>query len=174
MMTKKSGSLLLKAALGVMAVSALAAPANASITGTLAFGPNGAYGGQYWSPNVVNNPGTFYYFDYANTDTAAFNGDTLTVTDIVSLNANGWEMTFTQPGGFGGLTLNTTNFAPGLTYSLTGGKIVLDWIGTFTGGVTYTAVFNAPATKVSEPTTLTLVGLALLGAGLFVHRRRKI
>jgi hypothetical protein len=136
-----------------------------TITGTLAFGPNGAFGGQYWSPNTIVAPGTFTYTDYANTDTAAFTDTTLTITDHVNSGANGWKMTFTDAAlPFTLLTEVSSNFAPGITFSDVAGIIEVDWLGTGTGGVTYTAVFNVA--PVPEPGTLAIFGLGLAGLGL--------
>src|ERR1700679_1468959 len=50
------------------------------IVGTLAF----AGSGQFWSPASITTPGTFSYSDAANTDTASFSGNTLTITDVVT------------------------------------------------------------------------------------------
>jgi hypothetical protein len=165
---------------GAVALGTLAAvPANATligipVTGTLAFGPNGSFGGQYWpSQNAVVGAGVEYtYVDGANTDTADFTATQVIITDNDIGTANGWEMTFSTPGGFTGLSLVSSNFDPSLTFNLASGLLVFDWVGTEAAGVTYTATFdvaNAPA--VPEPSTLLLLfsGLAGLGAA----RRRK-
>jgi hypothetical protein len=145
-----------------------------TISGTLAFGPNGAFGGQYWNPSTIVAPGSFFYADAANTDTAAFiTGNTLTITDQVNATANGWQMTFkdlTRP--FDGLSLVSSNFAPGITDSFSNGLITVDWVGTGAEGVTYTAVFDIGTAAVPEPTSLAIFGTALAGFGLIRRRRR--
>ena len=163
------------------AALALALPAHAdndglNVTGTLAFGANGANGGQYWGPqNTVIGAGVeYFYIDGANQDTADFSSTQLTIVDMVFSGANGWEMTFATAGGFTGLTLASSNFDPGLTYSLNNGVIVVDWVGINQApGTTFTAVFDVTtAAAIPEPETYALMlgGLAALG---FVARRRK-
>jgi PEP-CTERM motif len=145
-----------------------------TIDGTLAFGPNGINGGQHWDPASVTVPGTFSFGpDGANTDTAAFTDNTLTVTDVVSLNANGWEMTFSDTAlPFTELVLVSDNFSPDITFSLSGGVITLDWVGTLSTG-TNTAVFDigAPST-VPEPGSLALLGTGALAFGRLLRRKR--
>ena len=159
----------------VAAALAFALPAQAdntgaAVAGTLAFGPNGAFGGQYWSPpNTVIGPGLeYYYADAANIDTADFTATQLIINDMVQpdYNANGWKMTFS---GFSQMTLVSSDFAPGLTYSLSGGTIEVNWVGVSDAPHNFTAVFDV--TAVPEPGTyaLMLAGLASLG---FVARRR--
>ena len=172
---------LLKSSLCAAAAAlAFALPAQAdntglAVTGTLAFGPNGANGGQYWSPqNTVIGAGIEYtYVDAANTDTADFSATQLTVRDQVMSNANGWEMTFATPGSFTALALVSSDFGPALTFSLVAGKIVLDWVGTNTGPHDFKAVFNVEtAAAIPEPETYALM-LAGLGAiGIMARRRR--
>ncbi len=171
----------LKASLFATAVAlAFALPAQAgntglAVTGTLAFGANGANGGQSWSPqNTVIGAGIEYsYADGANKDTADFSDTQLTIRDQVILNANGWEMTFATPGSFTSLSLVSSSFVPGLTFSLAAGKVVVDWLGTDTGPHDYVAVFNvgtAPAVPEPETYALMLAGLGIVG---FMARRRK-
>jgi hypothetical protein len=146
-----------------------------TINGTLAFGSNGANGGQFWVPSSIVVPGSFFYQDGANIDTAAFTGTQLTVTDqVVSVGANGWEMTFAAPGSpFAVLNLVSSNFAPGITFNLTGGVITVDWVGTPTTGQTLTAVFDiAAVSPVPEPSSLALLGTGCL-YGLNLIRRRR-
>lgn len=154
---------------------ALANNTGLPVVGTLAFGTNGANGGQHWSPQstVIGSGLEYRYIDGSNTDTADFTATQLIINDVVNDSANGWEMTFATTGGFKSFSLASSNFDPGLTYSLTSGKLVIDWVGVGTGPENYTATFNVNAvTAVPEPETYALMlgGLGLLG---FMARRRK-
>jgi hypothetical protein len=144
-----------------------------TIDGTLAFGANGDLGGQHWSPSSVIVPGTFLYdADPANTDTAAFTDNTLTVTDVVHENANGWEMTFSDTSlPFTELLLVSDNFSPDITFSLAGGVITLDWVGTLSPG-THTAVFDLGPSPVPEPGSLALLGTGALAFCRLLRRKR--
>lgn len=156
----------------VFALPASADNTGQTVTGTIAFGPNGGYGGQYWSPqNAVIGAGLEYsYADSANMDTVDFTATQMIIRDQVFIDANGWKMTFATAGGFSSLSLVSSTFMPGLTYSLTGGVIEVNWAGTGTGPADYTAVFNV-AGAVPEPETYAMLvaGLAVVSA---LARRR--
>ena len=174
-MSRLTATLCAAAAALAFALPAHAGNTGLAVTGSLAFGSNGANGGQFWVPTgAVIGAGVEYdYVDGANHDTADFSDTQLTIHDSVFSNANGWEMTFTTAGGFTGFSLVSSDFDPGLTYSLSGGVITVDWVGTGTGPHEFNAVFDVSATPaVPEPETyaLMLAGLAALG---FVARRRK-
>lgn len=157
---------------GLSTSSAMAAVAGDTINGTLAFGSNGARGGQHWSPSSITDPGAFNYSDGANVDSATFSGNNLTITDHVISNANGFQMTFTDvTHAFTELSLVSSSFSPNLTYSFSGGTAKIDWIGTSTAG-SLTAVFNVAAGAVPEPATwvMMLVGMGTIG---FAARRRQ-
>jgi hypothetical protein len=145
-----------------------------TIDGTLAFGPNGATGGNFWSSDTITAPGTFYYQDDANIDTVAFTDNTLTVTDMVLQGASGWEMQFSDTAlPFTDLTLVSDNFSPDITYSLSGGVITLDWTGTEAGARTDTATFDlASSSAVPEPSSLALLGTGIAAFGELLRRRR--
>ena len=163
---------------GVLALTCASARADytgQTITGTLAFGPNGANGGQRWVPNTISVPGTFFYQDNSNTDTVAFTGSTLTVTDIIApgQNASGWGMTFSDPSMlFGTISVVSDDFSPDLTYSISNGVINLDWLGSTTPGtLTATFDFTAQPSQTPEPSSLALLGTTVLGAAAMFRRR---
>lgn len=170
MTTLKSVALGLASAL-VFAMPAYADNTGLAVTGSLAFGPNGSNGGQYWvPPDAVIGSGVEYsYTDGANQDTADFTATELHINDSVFSDANGWEMTFSTPGGFAGLSLLSSTFVPGLTYGLDAGKIVLDWAGTTTGPHSFDAVFCVSPVPEPETYGMLLAGLGLLG---FTARRK--
>ena len=174
-MTLLKSSLCAAAAALAFALPAQADNTGLGVTGTLAFGPNGANGGQVWpTPAAVIGAGIEYnYADGATIDTADFSATQLTIRDQVIAGANGWEMTFATPGSFTGLALVSSNFGPALTFSLTAGKIVLDWVGTDSFPHDFRAVFNvetAPAIPEPETYALMLAGLSIVG---FMARRRR-
>jgi hypothetical protein len=138
------------------------------IVGTLAF----AGSGQFWSPASITTPGAFSYSDAANTDTASFSGNTLTITDVVTTSATNWEMTFTDTTkAFTSLTLVSSNFSPTITDNLSAGTITVDWAGTLTPG-TETAVFTF-SNGVPEPSTWAMVLLGFAGLGFAGYRQAK-
>ena len=174
-MTFLKTSLCAAAAALAFALPAQADNTGLAVTGTLAFGANGANGGQFWVPQaaVIGAGIEYSYADGANIDTADFSSTQLTIRDQVLTDANGWEMTFATPGGFTSLSLVSSSFVPGLTFSLAAGKVVVDWLGTDTGPHDFRAVFNvgtAPAVPEPETYALMLAGLGIVG---FMARRRR-
>ena len=168
-------SLCAAAAAMAFALPAQAANTGLAVTGTLAFGANGANGGQFWPTQaaVIGAGIEYSYADGANAVTADFSATQLTLRDQVFVNANGWEMTFATPGSFTALTLVSSNFGPALTFSLVAGKVVVDWLGTPNGPHDFVAVFDltaAPAVPEPETYALMLAGLGVVG---FMARRRR-
>lgn len=166
--------LFMAAALG--ALTAGHAMAGDTINGTLAFGANGANGGSFWNQASITNPGTFTYADGANTDSADFAGTLLTITDDVHSNANGFEMTFTDiTSAFTGLTLISSNFDPSLTFHLTNGVAVFDWVGTGVTAGHLQATFNlTTGAAVPEPSTWILMIGGIGAVGVMARRAKRV
>lgn len=172
-MSTLKASLCAAAAVLAFALPAQADNTGASVVGSLAFGPNGASGGQYWAPAdaVIGSGLEYFYEDDANIDTADFTATQLIITNTVQpgYGASGWKMTF---AGFSALSFVSSDFAPGLTYGLTGNTIEINWLGSQDEDKSYTAVFNVTAGVVPEPRTYALLLAGLAGVGCAVRRRR--
>jgi len=122
-------------------------------------------------PVTVDGGTEFGYEDSANLDAADFTSKHLTITDLVFEDAAPWEQRFTAstPGFFNNLTLVSTNFT-GLTYSVTGNTLKLNWGGTDSPDL-FTADFSF-GSAVPEPATWAMLigGFGLAGGAL---RRRR-
>jgi hypothetical protein len=124
------------------------------------------------SPTVtIDSNVEFGFQDPSNVDTADFTDNTLTVTDIVGpAGATDWTQTFTD-AAFAGATMSTASdsFNPLLSAAtLSGDMITIDWNGTGTDNVTYSATFDFAA-----PASMALLATGLLGLGVTRRRRRK-
>ena len=112
------------------------------------------------SPTITLGPGdnTFGFQDSYNTDTADFNGTTLTVTD--AMNANGalpWTMTFTD-AAVTGITPVSDNFINGgIAASVTGDTITLKWAGSYSPSYVLTGTFTARFSLSSSALPLSVV-----------------
>ena len=116
----------------------------------------------------------FGFSDGYNFDTADFTAATLTLTDQVNNNgAVPWQQTFTDPAFSGVITKVSDTFDNGgVTASVSGDTITLNWAGTGVTNVTYSAVFDVgSALQVPEPSTWALLVLGAGVLGLSLRRR---
>lgn len=176
-------------ALAVARTSQAAGVIGTSVTGSLNFNGGST---NYFDPSngfvpagYLNQSGTtvsiaspaveFGFDDGFNTDTANFSAFQFTIEDSVAGDggAGAFTMTFVD-AAFSGLTLNqATDFFPGgLSYSLVGSTITINWAGgPVLGGDDYTSTFTLAA--VPEPSTWALLGFGAVGAGVVALRRRQ-
>ena len=114
----------------------------------------------------------FGYSDPTATVTADLAGSQLVVVDHPTLtgNYNSIRLVFTD-SGFSSLSPLSDNFPHGgMTASLSGGAVTLNWAGGFlANGQTLQAVFNV--TPIPEPSTFALTWLSVAGLVGFGRRR---
>jgi hypothetical protein len=166
-MNSRKSSLFAAALALTFTLPAQASNAGLDVTGTLSFGDFG----QYWSNQnaVIGSGAEYVYQDSANVDVANFSGTQLKISDLAKIASGNWEMTFSTPTGFDSLSLVSSDFTPGLTYSLNAGTIVINWAGTSSPGL-FHAVFDVSAVPEPGTSALMLAGVVAVG---FVARRRK-
>ena len=180
----------LLAATAALAIGAGASAASATdITGAIYFdGDSTTHSTNYYDPNngyvpagygnsssatVTVGPGLEFGFeDGDNQDTADFSSSSLTIQDITFGNATNWEQTFTSStaGYFSGLTLLSNDF-DGLTFSVMGDTLTVDWGGTEDPG-THTVVFGL-SSAAPEPGTWALMMAGVGLAGFALRRGRE-
>jgi hypothetical protein len=160
-----------------LALALVAGAASATtITGLLNFGSNPT---NYYDPGngyvpasyanassptvTLGSAATFGYQDSSNLDTAAFTATSLVLTDVVSSNAINWTQSFTAStaGFFNHLALTSDTL--GVTYSVRGDTLTVNWPGTQTPGA-YAADFTFSG-GVPEPATwaMLILGVAMVG-----------
>ena len=145
----------------------LAAPIVGSVvTGSLFFNNDTTFNGfsvangGSGTTATIGSGGEFTYTDAYNTDTANFSANGLRITDIVSVNAGRFTMTFTDPS-FTGFAL--ASGSPGFGYAFTGDTLTVNFAGT-TVPSTYTAVFDYTAASATpEPGSIVLLATGMLG-----------
>jgi hypothetical protein len=174
------------AAIGCAVASS--AHASTDITGELYFGggstnyydasagfvPSG-FNNEFGNPVAVDDGTEFGFEDGHNLDAADFTGTTLSIFDLVfddpadpgSIN---WTQKFTASsnGFFKGLTLVDSNFS-GLSYSVSGNTLTVNWTGTEEPGF-YQADFSFNG--VPEPATWAMMIGGFAMAGVAMRRRR--
>ena len=113
---------------------------------------------------IADPTAEFCFLDTANRDTANFTDTTLTITDVSGGGAAPFAMSFLlAPGVVTSVSELSDNFAgSGLSASLVGNLLTIDWAtGAGTGG-TFSAVYAFNTTSaVPEPGSLALAGIAL-------------
>lgn len=171
------------AALGLALIAGAASAT--TITGSINFGGNST---NYYDPTngsvpagysnasgptvTLGSGATFGFNDGSNLDTAAFTPTSLVLTDQPLANEGdfNWTQIFTasQPGFFNNLSLTSDTL--GVSYSVSGDTLTVNWPGGEVGPGTLAADFTFSG-AVPEPTTwaMLIIGLAMIG---FAARRR--
>jgi hypothetical protein len=121
---------------------------------------------------VIAVPGTFGYVDAANQDTATFTNNTLIIEDQTFTSASPWQQDFiaSDPNFFRNFTLVTDTLPGGVTFSLVGNSLSVNWNGTNSPGDGIVE-FSFGATPL--PAALPLFATGLGGLGLLGWRRKR-
>ena len=124
------------------------------------------------SPSITV-PGVFGFQDVANLDTAAFTSTSLKIEDVTYKNAVNWTQTFTADtaGFFSNLQLVSDSFPSGVTYSVAGNTLTVNWGGTSSTGDAV-AMFSFGG-AVPEPSTWAMMTLGFAGLGFAGWRARR-
>jgi len=130
------------------------------------------YGNEGSNTVTVGTGVEFGFQDEYNLDTADFTPNSITIQDtVLDTGSASWTQTFTASSAsyFSGLTLQSSTFSPGISYSLSGDTLTVQWPGEYYNGTpTYTATFSvSPA---PEPATWALMMAGVAGAGLMLRR----
>jgi hypothetical protein len=122
---------------------------------------------------VIDGTPTFGFEDGANFDQANFSANTLAISDQnLGGGAAPWTMIFTDSAFTSVSKVSDTFSGGGLTYSLAGDVLTINWVGDNTTGWTYNALFDVgTGTSTPEPSSLLLMGSGILGLAGVARRK---
>ena len=118
----------------------------------------------------------FGFNDNVNLDTVNFSASQFTIEDVVEAGPSDapFTMTFTDSAFAGMSFVKATDFFPGgLTYSVTGSTLTVNWAGgTVATGDDYTSTFTVKT--VPEPSAWAAVAMGTGALGLVLRRKRRV